>query len=65
VTATEQVQSWAQDAVDAQPVAGSWWPHYSSWLAGRSGGQQKSPGQLGRKGYPVLAAAPGTYVHDH
>ena len=22
------------------------------------------PGQLGRKGYPVRAAAPGTYVHD-
>ena len=49
----------------AQTVAGSWWPHYSSWLAGRSGEQKKSPGQLGRKGYPVRAAAPGTYVHDH
>ena len=49
----------------AQTVADSWWPHYSSWLAGRSGGQKKSPGQLGRKGYPVRAAAPGTYVHDH
>jgi len=49
----------------AQKVAGSWWPHYSSWLAGRSGGQQKSPSQLGRKGYPVRGAAPGNYVHDH
>ena len=48
----------------AQTVPGSWWPHYSSWLAGRSGGQKKSPGQLGRKGYPVRGAAPGTYVHD-
>jgi polyhydroxyalkanoate synthase len=49
----------------ARTVSGSWWPDYSSWLAGRSGGQKKSPGQLGRKGYPVRGAAPGTYVHDH
>ena len=49
----------------AKNVAGSWWPDYSSWLAGRSGGQKKSPGQLGRKGYPMRGAAPGTYVHDH
>jgi polyhydroxyalkanoate synthase len=49
----------------AQTVPGSWWPDYSSWLAGRSGGQKKSPGQLGRKGYPVQCTAPGTYVHDH
>jgi len=48
----------------AQAAAGSWWPRYSTWLATRSGGP-KSPGQLGRKGYPVRAAAPGTYVHDH
>ncbi len=48
----------------AQTVPGSWWPDYSSWLAGRSGGQKKSPGQLGRKGYPVQCTAPGTYVHD-
>ena len=48
----------------AQKVAGSWWPDYSSWLAGRSGGQKKSPGQLGRKGYPMRGAAPGNYVHD-
>ncbi len=49
----------------AQTVAGSWWPDYSSWLAGRSGGRKKSPGQLGRKGYPMRGAAPGNYVHDH
>ncbi len=48
----------------AQKVAGSWWPDYSTWLAGRSGGQKKSPGQLGRKGYPMRSTAPGTYVHD-
>ena len=48
----------------AQTVPGSWWPDYSSWLAGRSGGEKKSPRQPGQKGYPVQCTAPGTYVHD-
>jgi polyhydroxyalkanoate synthase len=48
----------------AHTVAGSWWSDYSSWLAARSGERKKSPRQLGRKGYPVQCAAPGTYVHD-
>jgi polyhydroxyalkanoate synthase subunit PhaC len=50
---------------EATTVAGSWWPDYSSWLAEHGGGQKKSPRTLGRKGYPVQSAAPGTYVHDH
>ena len=49
----------------ASTQQGSWWPDYSSWLAGRSGGRKASPRNLGRKAYPVLYAAPGTYVHDH
>jgi polyhydroxyalkanoate synthase subunit PhaC len=49
---------------NAQTVSGSWWPHYSDWLAVRSGRDGKSRSRLGRKGYEVLAAAPGTYVHD-
>ncbi len=44
--------------------AGSWWPHYSAWLAERSGGLRKARTRLGRQGYEVLCAAPGTYVHD-
>jgi polyhydroxyalkanoate synthase subunit PhaC len=48
----------------AQTVAGSWWPHYSSWLAARSGADCASRAKPGRKGFEVLAAAPGTYVHD-
>ena len=48
----------------AQTVSGSWWPHYSSWLAARSGAERPSRAKPGRKGYEVLAAAPGTYVHD-
>jgi polyhydroxyalkanoate synthase subunit PhaC len=48
----------------AQTVSGSWWPHYSDWLAARSGPDRKSRTKPGRKGFEVLAAAPGTYVHD-
>ncbi len=48
----------------ASPNSGSWWPHYSSWLAARSGPQRKARAKPGRKGFPVLAEAPGTYVYD-
>jgi len=49
----------------ASTVPGSWWPDYAAWLAERGGGQKKSPARTGRKEFPVLSAAPGTYVHDH
>jgi len=48
----------------AQTVPGSWWTDYAGWLAERGGGQRRAPRTLGRKAYPVRAAAPGTYVHD-
>jgi polyhydroxyalkanoate synthase len=48
----------------ATTVPGSWWTDYAAWLAERGGGQRKAPRTLGRKAYPVRAAAPGTYVHD-
>jgi polyhydroxyalkanoate synthase subunit PhaC len=48
----------------ATTESGSWWPHYSAWLAERGGGLRKARARLGRKGYEVLTAAPGTYVHD-
>jgi polyhydroxyalkanoate synthase subunit PhaC len=39
----------------------SWWPRWSAWLAGHSGGQvpARVPGDSGTE---ILAAAPGTYV---
>jgi polyhydroxyalkanoate synthase len=46
----------------AATVKGSWWPDYSSWLAGRSGGQKKRPARLGSKRFPPLGPAPGSYV---
>jgi class II poly(R)-hydroxyalkanoic acid synthase len=48
----------------ASTVAGSWWPHYSGWLAARSGGDKKSRPTAGSKQFAVLGPAPGTYVHD-
>jgi polyhydroxyalkanoate synthase subunit PhaC len=48
----------------ADTVSGSWWPHYSDWLAARSGNDRKRPAKPGRKGFEALATAPGTYVHD-
>lgn len=51
-------QDW-QDAADF--TEGSWWPRWGAWLAKRSG--KKVPARaLGSKAYPVLCAAPGTYV---
>jgi polyhydroxyalkanoate synthase subunit PhaC len=48
----------------ADTVTGSWWPHYSEWLAARSGNDRKRPAKPGRKGFEAIATAPGTYVHD-
>jgi polyhydroxyalkanoate synthase subunit PhaC len=54
-------RDWLAEAVT---VPGSWWPDYASWLAERSGGTKKRPGSLGRKQFPPLDPAPGTYVLD-
>jgi polyhydroxyalkanoate synthase subunit PhaC len=54
-------RDWLAEAVTVQ---GSWWPDYASWLAERSGGTKKRPGHLGRKQFPPVDPAPGTYVLD-
>jgi polyhydroxyalkanoate synthase len=48
----------------ATTISGSWWPHYSAWLAARGGGTKKSRAKAGSKEFAVLGPAPGTYVHD-
>ena len=40
---------------------GSWWPRWGAWLAEKSG-PQIAPRVPGDSVYPVLCAAPGTYV---
>jgi polyhydroxyalkanoate synthase subunit PhaC len=62
--AEENPEDPAEWPAKASTVAGSWWPHYSRWLAARSGGDKKSRAKAGSKEFAVLGPAPGTYVHD-
>ncbi len=42
---------------------GSWWPAWEAWLARKSTGMAATPAMgAPKEGYPVLCAAPGTYV---
>ncbi|PTR38966.1 polyhydroxyalkanoate synthase [Rhodococcus sp. OK611] len=42
----------------------SWWRHYTSWLADRSGPQKAAPSALGGDDLPPLMPAPGSYVRE-
>ena len=53
-------QEWHRGATAHQ---GSWWDHWTAWLAPRSGRRVAAPAALGNAIYPVLVEAPGTYVH--
>ena len=44
--------------------AGSWWPHWTQWLAERSGDKVKAPEGCGSKAHPPMENAPGLYVLD-
>ena len=49
----------------ATAKAGSWWPEWQAWLAGRSGTPVKPPGVgAADAGYAVLADAPGAFVME-
>jgi len=50
---------------NAETVSGSWWTDYTAWLTERSGDDRPAPDELGRGRFEPVAAAPGTYVHDH
>jgi polyhydroxyalkanoate synthase len=49
----------------ARKHQGSWWDHWASWLAARSGDLRESRATLGSETYPPLGSAPGRYVHQH
>lgn len=51
-------------ATAATPVAGSWWPDYTRWLAERSGARVPAPESPGGGRFRLLGEAPGSYVLD-
>ena len=48
----------------ATEIKGSWWPCWSQWLWGYSGGEVGARAQPGNKAYPPGEAAPGSYVAE-
>lgn len=53
--------AWFDAATEAP---GSWWPSWAGWLATHAGKQVKPRAKLGTAAYPVLEAAPGSYVKN-
>jgi polyhydroxyalkanoate synthase subunit PhaC len=47
-----------------EEVAGSWWPHWTAWLAERSGKKVAAASECGSKAHPAMEDAPGLYVLD-
>lgn len=45
-----------------QTRPGSWWPHWSRWLAAYGGARRRAPAKTGNRKYPPLEPAPGSYV---
>lgn len=52
-------EAWLEGA-ESQP--GSWWPHWTDWLAQYGGKQVAAPTAPGNDRYPVIEPAPGRYV---
>ncbi|HLF31498.1 MAG TPA: alpha/beta fold hydrolase [Xanthomonadales bacterium] len=48
----------------AESHAGTWWLHWTAWLAERSGRKVAAPRAAGDADYPPLEDAPGSYVHQ-
>ena len=43
---------------------GSWWPHWSAWLAQHGGPLRRAPRAPGNAAFPPLDPAPGRYVRE-
>jgi len=46
----------------AERQEGSWWNHWSEWMRRRAGKKVEPPQEYGNSEYPVIEAAPGSYV---
>jgi polyhydroxyalkanoate synthase subunit PhaC len=58
---TDEADDWLARSERQQ---GSWWPHWSSWLAGHGGSQSNAPAREGNVRHRPVGAAPGTYVKE-
>ncbi len=58
---TENPDEWLASAA-TQP--GSWWKHWSAWLARHAGRRVPARTTLGHAKYPEIEAAPGRYVKE-
>jgi polyhydroxyalkanoate synthase len=48
----------------AQLQDGTWWEDWAKWIANEGGPTVAAPRGLGNKDYPIIEAAPGSYVRD-
>jgi len=58
---TDDADDWLARA-DSQP--GSWWTHWSAWLAEHGGARRAAPRAAGNTRHPRIVAAPGDYVRE-
>ncbi|MDF9776362.1 class II poly(R)-hydroxyalkanoic acid synthase [Pseudomonas baetica] len=64
MTSTEMAATAEEWQENSTKHTDSWWLHWQTWQAQRSGNLKKAPLKLGNKAYPAGEAAPGTYVHE-
>lgn len=58
----DRSQSAEEWLASAEEKPGSWWPEWSSWLEQQGGKKIRARKNMGSRRYPVLEAAPGSYV---
>ncbi|MCC0032023.1 MAG: alpha/beta fold hydrolase [Brucellaceae bacterium] len=58
---SRDAEGWLETATRRE---GSFWEHWVQWVLERSGAEVPAPASPGNNRYPVLCAAPGTYVHE-
>lgn len=51
--------AWLSEATVYQ---GTWWDHWTAWVAARSGPDRRAPRKLGSRKHPPIETAPGLYV---
>lgn len=58
-TVAASAEEWQRGATEHQ---GTWWTHWTAWLAERSGPKRNAKAKAGSALHPAIEAAPGSYV---